>query len=135
MQRLKKYKHKLIFVVKRANKKSPVNVTSIDIHHDNKIESFRYDGLYNANGGAAFYPVGTPPNSSEGQQIVWCDEGNLVDPSQLVLVDPAKNTSRVILNNFLGRNYSSINDIEQNPYTGDLWYVGTTALLTPCLPT
>lgn len=100
----------------------PINVTAIDIHHGNTIESIRYDHLAEANGGAAFYPVGTPANSSAGQQIVFCDEGDLVNPAQLVLIDPATNASRVLLNSFLGRNFSSINDIEQHPYTGDLWF-------------
>jgi gluconolactonase len=49
---------------------NPINVTAIDIHNDNKIESIRYKHLHEANGGAAFYPVGTPPDSSEGQKIV-----------------------------------------------------------------
>ena len=104
---------------------NPVNVTAIDIHNNNTITSLRYDNLANGNGGAAFYPVGTPANSSEGQQIVFCDEGDLTHPSQLTVVDPATNVSRVILNNFLGRNFSSINDIEQHPETGDLWFTDT----------
>lgn len=101
---------------------NPINVTSIDIHNNNQIESIRYPNLAEANGGAAFYPVGTPPTCSEGQQIVFCDEGDLINPSQLVLVDPAQNVSKVLINNFNGRNFSSINDVEQHPYTGDLWF-------------
>ena len=53
---------------------------------------------------------------------MFCDEGDLTNPSQLVLVDPAKNTSRVLINNYLGRNFSSLNDVEQHPITGDLWF-------------
>ncbi|WPH01932.1 lactonohydrolase [Acrodontium crateriforme] len=102
--------------------KNPINVTAIDIHNGNKISSVRYENLAEANGGAAFYPVGTAPNSSDGQQIVFCDEGDLQKPSQLTLVDPATNTSRVLINNFLGRNFSSLNDVEQHPVTGDLWF-------------
>ncbi|KAK1081696.1 hypothetical protein LTR33_004470 [Friedmanniomyces endolithicus] len=101
---------------------NPINVTAIDIHNGNTIESIRYEHLAEANGGAAFYPVGTPANSSAGQQIVFCDEGDFTNPAGLVLVDPAKNTSRVLLNNFLGRNFTSINDIEQHSHTGDLWF-------------
>jgi gluconolactonase len=47
-----------------------INVTAIDIHNNNTIESISYRHLHSANGGAAFYPVGTPPDSSEGQKIV-----------------------------------------------------------------
>ena len=43
-------------------------------------------------------------------------------PSQLTLVNPATNTSRVLINNFLGRNFSSLNDVEQHAVTGDLWF-------------
>ncbi|GAB7357919.1 hypothetical protein MBLNU230_g0086t1 [Neophaeotheca triangularis] len=103
---------------------NPINVTAIDINNNNNnsITSLRYPDLHESNGGTAFYPAGTPPSSSAGQQIVFCDEGDLTHPSQLVLVDPATNSSRVLLNNFLGRNFSSINDIVQNPSTGDLWF-------------
>ena len=101
---------------------NPINVTAIDISNNNEITSMRYANLAEANGGAAFYPVGTPPNSSEGQQIVFCDEGDFINPSRLTLVDPATNESRVLIDNFLGRNFSSLNDVEQHPYTGDLWF-------------
>ena len=101
---------------------NPVNVTSIDISNNDEIDSIRYRHLHEANGGAAYYPVGTPPESSAGQQIVFCDEGDFVHPSQLVLVNPATGKSRVLLNNFVGRNFSSINDVEQHPLTGDLWF-------------
>lgn len=123
---------------------NPINVTAIDIHNNNQITSVRYPHLAEANGGAAFYPVGTPVNSSAGQQIVFCDEGDLVHPSQLTLVDPSTGDSRVLVNSFLGRNFSSLNDVEQHPYvspavpypirraktpanehrlqTGDLWF-------------
>ena len=101
---------------------NPINVTAIDISNGNQIESVRYPHLNEANGGAAYYPVGTPVNSSEGQEIVFCDEGDFVHPSQLVSVDPASGKSRVLINNFLGRNFSSINDVEQHPVTGDLWF-------------
>ena len=102
---------------------NPINVTTIDLKNDHNIESVRYDNLAEPNGGSAYYPPSTPANSSEGQQIVFCDEGDLRrGPSQLVALDPATNTTKVLLNNFLGRNFSSINDVEQHDMTGDLWF-------------
>ena len=101
---------------------NPINVTAIDISNDNEITSIRFPKVSEANGGAPFYPVGTPPDSSEGQQLVFCDEGDFVDPSRLTLVNPSTGTSRVLINNFLGKNFSSINDVVQHPYTGDLWF-------------
>lgn len=100
----------------------PINVTAIDISMDNQISSIRYPNLAEANGGAAFYPVGSPANSSEGQQIVFCDEGDFTEPSRLTLVDPATNKTQVLINNFLGKNFSSLNDVEQHYHTGDLWF-------------
>ena len=100
----------------------PINVTAIDMNRNNEISSIRYPNLAEANGGSAFYPVGSSPNSSEGQQIVYCDEGDLVNPSQLTLVNPATNEPSVLLNSFYGRNFSSLNDVEQHYHTGDLWF-------------
>lgn len=101
---------------------NPINVTAIDINRNDEITSIRYPNLAEANGGAAFYPVGNSPNSSEGQQIVYCDEGDFYNASRLTLVNPATNETRVLLDNFQGRNFSSLNDVEQNYHTGDLWF-------------
>jgi len=101
---------------------NPINVTAIDISKDNQITSIQYPNLAEANGAAAFYPVGSPANSSEGQQIVYCDEGDFTNPSRLTLVDPATGKSKVLINNFLGKNFSSLNDVEQHPHTGDVWF-------------
>jgi gluconolactonase len=101
---------------------NPINVTVIDINHNNEISSTHYPNLAEANGGAAFYPVGSSPNSSEGQQIVYCDEGDFTNPSRLTLVNPATNETRVLIDSFYGRNFSSLNDVEQHYHTGDLWF-------------
>lgn len=101
---------------------NPINITIID-PQTGAIEFTRYNNLAEANGGTAFYPVGTPANSSAGQQIVFCDEGDIDNhPSQLTMIDPVTNQTQVLLNNYLGRNFSSLNDIVQHPDTGDLWF-------------
>ncbi|KAI7498561.1 lactonohydrolase [Hortaea werneckii] len=105
---------------------NPINVTAIDIGghatSDVSIASIHFDQLAQANGACAYYPPGIPPDSSANQSIVFCDQGTLARPAQLVHVDPATNTSRPLLNNFLGRNFTSPNDIIQHPLTGDLWF-------------
>ena len=103
---------------------NPINVTVLNMDTW-EITTTHFDNLAEANGGAAFYPPGTPGNSSEGQQLVFCDEGDFVNPSQLTLVDPTTKTSRVLVNNFDGRNFSSINDVTQHNVTGDLWFTDT----------
>lgn len=104
---------------------NPINVTAVDISNDNSIESLRFDDLAEANGGTVFYPVGTPPDSNEGQQMVFCDEGDFYHDSKLTVIDPATNQSRILVNNYFGRNFSSVNDVVQHPYTGDLWFTDT----------
>lgn len=104
---------------------NPINVTAIDISNGNTIESIRFENVAEANGACAYYPPGTPPDSSEGQQIVFCDEGDFNHASKLTLVDPAINSSRVLINNYMGRNFSSLNDVVQHPITGDLWFTDT----------
>jgi len=102
---------------------NPINITAIDLRNNDEITSFRYPAVAEGNGACAFYPVGSSPTSTEGQQIVYCDEGDTQrGPSKLVAVDPATNNTKILLNNFLGRNFSSLNDIEQHYHTGDLWF-------------
>ncbi|KAF7195429.1 Gluconolactonase [Pseudocercospora fuligena] len=100
---------------------NPINITIID-PRTGAIESTHYDHLHQANGGRAYYPPGTPANSSEGQAIIFTDSGDFRSRSGLTLVDPPTNTSKRLLDSFFGRNFSSINDVVQHPYTGDLWF-------------
>ncbi|KAF2863185.1 calcium-dependent phosphotriesterase [Piedraia hortae CBS 480.64] len=103
---------------------NPINVTVIDVLNGDKVTSVRYDGLQNANGGATMYyadPEGGV-NGTESQKLVFCDQGDFNHPAQLIEVDPVRNKTKVLLDNFLGRNFSSINDVTQHPVTGDLYF-------------
>ena len=100
---------------------NPINVTIIDTETD-EITHHRYPNVSEANGATAYYPPGTPADSSEGQAIVFCDEGDFNHHSKLTVVNPATNETKVLLNSFMGRNFSSLNDIIQHPVTGDLWF-------------
>ena len=94
---------------------NPVNVTILNLN-DYSISTTRYPGLYEANGGC---PYTSPDNKS---YVLFCDEGNFQGASGLTLVDPVTNTSQSLVNNFFGRNFSSINDVEWVPSTGDVWF-------------
>lgn len=100
---------------------NPINVTVLDPKTE-EVTSIRYIDVDQANGGCAYYPPGTPFNSSDGQAIVFADGSDLYHRSKLTVVDPSANTSTVLLDNFYGRNFSSINDVIQHPHTGDLWF-------------
>ncbi|KAI9711706.1 MAG: hypothetical protein M1820_001850 [Bogoriella megaspora] len=94
---------------------NPINVTILNLD-DYSITETRYNGLYEANGGC---PYTAPDNKS---WLLFCDEGNFQGASGLTLVDPVSNTTQVLVNNFLGRNFSSVNDVEWVPSTGDVWF-------------
>jgi gluconolactonase len=97
-----------------------INITIVSLD-DYTVRSTQFPDVWEANGGSAYYPTGSNYTSTPSQQI-YCDEGDFEHYSQLVAVDPNTNTSDVILTNFLGRNFSSINDVRQHPVTGDLWF-------------
>ncbi|KAF2186766.1 lactonohydrolase [Zopfia rhizophila CBS 207.26] len=102
---------------------NPINVTILDLGNNYSIKSTRYTNLHEANGGTNWYPPGS--GSSKGAtptRLLFCDEGDFDHDSGLVSVDPVTGESEVILNNFLGRNFSSVNDVRQHPETGDLWF-------------
>jgi len=106
------------------NLEDNVNITVIYFDNDysvKNITSTQFPGLYEANGGTTYYPPGSDISSPPPNQL-WCDEGDFQHYSALVSVNPASNTSQAVNNNYLGRNYSSLNDARQHPITGDIWF-------------
>ncbi|CAO2649965.1 Nn.00g012570.m01.CDS01 [Neocucurbitaria sp. VM-36] len=101
---------------------NPINVTVIDLANNYSISSTRYSALAEANGATSYYPPGTQTNSSTPPRVLYCDEGDFHNYSALVSVDPITGSSEQILTNYLGRNFSSINDARQHPVTGDIWF-------------
>lgn len=102
---------------------NPINITVIDMDNDYAISTTRYAGVNEANGGTSYYPPGSAQgNSTTPPQLLFCDEGDFEHYSGLVAVDPVTNKSTPVVNSFLGRNFSSVNDVRQHPVTGDLWF-------------
>ncbi|KAH7120883.1 lactonohydrolase [Dendryphion nanum] len=101
----------------------PINITVIDLGNNYSISSTQYTNVHEANGGTNWYPPGFPQgNGTPAPRLLFCDEGDFEHYSGLVSVDPKTGDSEVILNSFLGRNFSSVNDVRQHPETGDLWF-------------
>jgi gluconolactonase len=102
---------------------NPINVTILDLDPSANYSytTTRYSALAEPNGGTSYYPPGTS-NSSTPPRHLYADEGDFVNPSALVSVDPVTGASEKILTNYLGRNFSSINDVRQHPETGDIWF-------------
>ena len=101
---------------------NPINVTVIDLADNYSINSTRIPGVAEANGATSYYPPGTQTNGSTPSRVLYCDQGDFVNPAGLVSVDPVTGESELILSNFLGRNFTSPNDVRQHPVTGDLWF-------------
>ncbi|KAF2091019.1 calcium-dependent phosphotriesterase [Saccharata proteae CBS 121410] len=99
---------------------NPINITILDMS-DYSISQTRYANLAEPNGGTSYHPPGSDA-STYPPQVLYCDEGDFDQYSQLISVDPTTNVSTPILTSFLGRNFSSINDARQHPVTGDLWF-------------
>ena len=59
-------------------------------------------------------------------KVLYCSQGSRTVPSSLVLVDPVTNSSETLVNNFYGREFSSINDVVVDHQTGDVWFTDPT---------
>ena len=101
---------------------NPINVTVIDLANNYSLTSTRYSELAEPNGGTSYFPPGTEGNNTFPPRVLYCDEGDFHNYSALVSVDPITGASEKILTSFLGRNFSSINDVRQHPETGDIWF-------------
>lgn len=105
------------------NLEESINITIVSLD-DHSVRSSRFPNLSEANGGSSYYPPGADQTQTPPQHV-YCDQGHLERYSQLLAVDPNRNTSEVLLTNYQGRNFSSINDVRQHPVTGDLWFTDT----------
>ena len=89
---------------------NPINVTTVDLS-DYSITEVQYPDLIMANGGCPY----------QGKAL-FCAEGSLEKPSSLTLVDPLTNETTILIDNFLGRQFNSLNDIKLHNKTGDIWF-------------
>jgi gluconolactonase len=101
---------------------NPINVTVIDLADNYSLSTTHYSALAEANGATSYFPPGTGRNNSLPSRVLYADQGDFTNPSSLISVDPATGSSEKILTSFLGRNFSSLNDVRQHPETGDLWF-------------
>lgn len=101
---------------------NPINVTIIDIADNYSISSTRYAGIAEPNGATSYFPPGTQSNDSTPPRILFADEGDFNSYSALVSLDPVTGSTSTVINNFLGRNFTSLNDVRQHPITGELWF-------------
>ncbi|KAH3661434.1 hypothetical protein OGAPHI_006841 [Ogataea philodendri] len=80
-----------------------------------KIEELTYQQVIQANGAC-----------QHRGNILYCSQGDFDNPSALVEVEPVSGESKVLINNFFGREFSSINDVVVHHETGDIWFTDPT---------
>ena len=76
-----------------------------------EIEEVHYKDVVTANG-ACHYK----------DRVLYCCQGDFSTPSALVLVDPSTQSSEIILNNFYGREFNSVNDVVIHHERDEVWF-------------
>ena len=87
-----------------------IEIYSVDCGTD-EVEELKVPAAVNANGACNYQ-----------DKVLFCCQGDLTTPSALVLFDPVASTSEVLLNNFHGREFNSVNDVVVHHETGDIWF-------------
>lgn len=82
---------------------------------DHKIEQLDHPDIIQANGACNYR-----------DKVLYCAQGDKSQPSSLTLLDPATGKTEVLLNNFYGREFNSINDVVVHHETGDIWFTDPT---------
>ncbi|KAK9475652.1 hypothetical protein V1514DRAFT_339466 [Lipomyces japonicus] len=74
------------------------------------------------------YPLVTQANGAcqYNDGVLYCSQGDFSTPSSLVLVNPASEKAVTLINNFHGRQFSSINDVVIHHETGEIWFTDPT---------
>lgn len=59
-------------------------------------------------------------------KVLYCCQGDFNTPSALVLADPATGKSEILLNNFYGREFNSLNDVVIHHANDEIWFTDPT---------
>ncbi|KAK7206012.1 putative lactonohydrolase [Myxozyma melibiosi] len=94
---------------------NPVACYAVDCTDHSKITKVEYPEVIQANGACAYKDC-----------VLYCSQGDQTHPSALVLADPVSSTSEVLINNFHGRQFNSINDVVIHHPSGDIWFTDPT---------
>jgi gluconolactonase len=86
-----------------------VDATSLQVNDDD------FKGLVQANGACNYK-----------DKILYCCQGDMTNPSNLVLTDPTTGKSEPLINNFQGRPFNSINDVVIHHANDEIWFTDPT---------
>ncbi|KAK9380326.1 putative lactonohydrolase, partial [Kockiozyma suomiensis] len=93
----------------------PIACYAVDCDNHSKITKVEYPEVYQANGACSYKDC-----------VLYCSQGDRSHSSALVLSDPVTGTSEVLINNFHGREFNSVNDVVIHHPTGDIWFTDPT---------
>ena len=117
------FAHEAGVYVKRTNKVyftanfqtcDPIHLYCVD-QDDYKLTKLQYDNVYQANGACNYR-----------DSVLYCSQGDKQIPSGLVLVDPVTSASEVLVNNFNGRPFNSVNDVVIHHARDEIWFTDPT---------
>ncbi|KAK9459480.1 calcium-dependent phosphotriesterase [Lipomyces oligophaga] len=117
------FAHEAGVYIKRTNKvyftanfqtSNPVECYAVDCK-SHKVEVVKYNKVVQANGACNYK-----------DNILYCSQGDFNTESALVEVDPISEVSKVLIDNFRGRSFNSINDVVIHYETGDIWFTDPT---------
>lgn len=118
-ERKDKFAHEAGVYIKSTNKNyftsnyqsgRTIETYSVDCK-THEITEDKYDLVVTANGACHW-----------NDKILYCCQGDFNNPSALVLVDPKTSKSEIVINNFYGREFNSINDVVIHHATDSIWF-------------
>ncbi|KAI1965915.1 hypothetical protein LOZ58_000815 [Ophidiomyces ophidiicola] len=92
----------------------PIELYAVDCD-TRQVSKLDYPAVVQANGACNYH-----------DKVLYCAQGNLDTPSALVLVDPVTAESEILVNNFHGRQFNSVNDVVVHHCTDEIWFTDPT---------
>ena len=118
-QRDDKFAHEAGVYIKSTNK----NYFTSNYQSGKAIETYAVDCNTHVVTEDKFSDVVTPNGACHYKdRVLYCCQGDFNTPSALVLVDPRTKMSEVVLNNFYGRQFNSINDVVIHHERDEIWF-------------
>ncbi len=122
-QRADKFAHEAGVYIKSTNK----NYFTSNYQSNKTIENYSIDCKTHEITEDKFADVVTANGACHyDDKILYCCQGDFNTPSALVLADPSTGKSEMILNNFYGRQFNSINDVVIHHANDDIWFTDPT---------
>lgn len=114
------FAHEAGVYIKRTNKIyftanfqtcDPVHLYSVDHAAPHTVSKLSHPSVIQANGACNYK-----------DNILYCSQGDLTNPSSLTLIDPTTSASKPLITNFHGRPFNSLNDVVIHHARDEIWF-------------